>query len=85
LTYLSKPIIQIHNRGDLLIEAPFPNDSFLATEKILGLKTWMTFKNLALIPIVKNLGLKQEGDELFMKDFRKCWKYIESQWGINEV
>jgi len=44
-------------------------DSFFAMKKILGSKTLITFKNLTLIPVVRNVGLKPEGSELFMKDF----------------
>ena len=34
--------------------------------------------------IVKIYGLKQEGGELFIKYFRKLWRYNESQWRITE-
>jgi len=36
------------------------------------------------MPIVRIYGLKQEGDELFMKDFRKRWRYNEGQWRITD-
>jgi len=29
---------------------------------------------LMLVWSIWNVGLKQEGGELFMKDFRKCWR-----------
>jgi len=34
--------------------------------------------------IVRIYGLKQEGVELFIKDFRKLWRYNEIQWWITE-